>query len=388
MLLFFAVMVTVLGGGWYYVGSRLLGPLRLSAGQVRLVWTLIVVLAATGPLSFVVGATLPRSALTDTFQWLAYVVMGLFSLIFVGLVARDLLILLARGLDAAVGWPRLPVDPERRAALLRGANGVLMGLVGGIAGVGGWQARRLAAVVHVDVPVAGLPASLDGFRIAQITDIHIGPTLHGPWLTEVVQAVNALSADVVAVTGDLIDGRVPELRADVAPLGGLLARHGVYFVTGNHEYYWDAPAWLAEIGRLGLRVLENEHVVVEHGGGRVLVAGVPDLTSASMPGGKVSDPSAALAGAPEVDVKVLLAHQPRSAFAAAAAGFQVQLSGHTHGGQYFPFTWLVKLAQPFDAGLHVLDQLQIYVSRGTGYWGPPLRLGAPAEITLLTLRRA
>src|SRR6266576_248865 len=248
-------------------------------------------------------------------------------------------------------------------------------------------ARRPAMVRVVDVPITGLPSDLEGVRIAQLSDLHVGPTLKRDFVERVVDTTNGLQPDLIALTGDVADGFPPALRDEVAPLAGLEAPHGKYFVTGNHEYYWDAAGWVRELEGLGFSALINGHQVIRRGTGRIVLAGVTDLSSGGLPG-HVSDPAAAVAGAPASDVRVLLAHQPKSAFAARAAGYDLQLSGHTHGGQYFPFNLLVRLFQPFVAGLHRLEAMWLYVSRGTGYWGPPLRLGAPAEITLIQLVRA
>ena len=238
----------------------------------------------------------------------------------------------------------------------------------------------------MDVPIAGLPARLHGFSIVQISDVHVGATIKKGYVSRIVDAVNALDADMIAVTGDLVDGSVARLSSHTQPLSRLYARHGAFFVTGNHEYYSGANAWVIELRRLGLCVLLNEHIVLEHDGEVVVVAGVTDFSAHHFDPAQRSDPAAAIAGAPQrAAVKVLLAHQPRSAFAAAKAGFDVQLSGHTHGGQFFPWNLAVKLLQPFAAGLHRLDELWVYVSRGTGYWGPPKRFGAPSEITHLRL---
>jgi predicted MPP superfamily phosphohydrolase len=255
--------------------------------------------------------------------------------------------------------------------------------------VGYSNARRLAGVRAVDVPIAELPAALQGFTIAQISDMHIGPTIKRDFVDAVVDAVNGLGADMIAITGDLVDGSVRQLSAHTQPLSRLSARYGVYFVTGNHEYYSGAHRWIAELRRLGLRVLLNEHVVLEHAGAAVVVAGVTDYAAHHFDPAHRSDPAGALAGAPATaDVRLLLAHQPRSAFAAASAGFDLQLSGHTHGGQFVPWNFFVRLQQPFTAGLRRLGRLWVYTSRGTGYWGPPKRLGAPSEITRLRLVRA
>jgi predicted MPP superfamily phosphohydrolase len=252
--------------------------------------------------------------------------------------------------------------------------------------IGLFNARRRAAVVDVEVPVANLPVELHGFSIAQISDVHVGPTIKHKYVDAIVEAVNGLDADVIAVTGDLVDGSVRQLAAHVAPLSRLRSRHGTYFVTGNHEYYSGAHAWTQEFQRLGMRVLMNEHVVLTHREHQIVVAGVTDYSAHHFDPRQRSDPSAALQGAPaHAAVRILLAHQPRSASAAAAAGFDLQLSGHTHGGQFWPWNHFVRFQQPFTAGLNRLQDLWVYTSRGTGYWGPPKRFGAPSEITRIRL---
>nr|MDH4391036.1 metallophosphoesterase [Aquabacterium sp.] len=254
--------------------------------------------------------------------------------------------------------------------------------------LGAWNARRTAAVVRVDVPVPGLPDTLHGFTIAQISDIHVGPTIRGRYLQAIVDRVNRLDADMVAVTGDLVDGSVAELADHVAPLAALRSRHGTFFVTGNHEYYSGAQAWIAELQRLDVRVLLNDHVVLQHGGSDVVVAGVTDHSAHHFDPGHRSDAPASVQGAPAgAALKVLLAHQPRSVLSAAGLGFHLQLSGHTHGGQFWPWNLFVPMQQPFTAGLHRWQDLWVYTSRGTGYWGPPKRFGAPSEITHLRMVR-
>ncbi len=337
----------IVGGIWtllnVYVGRHLrpYGALAVAA-TVILAW---LPLAA-----FVAGRSTWRAK--RALEWAGYVAMGLSSMLIVFFALADVL----RIHNVAV-------------AILEGSLALtLWGML---------QARR-PRVVHVTVPIRDLPDDLHGFRIAQLSDLHVGPTIRRRFVESVVERTNGLAPDLVAVTGDVADGLVPELREHVEPLAGLRAPHGTFFVTGNHEYYWDVRGWTSELARLGVDVLENEHRLVVHGSGRLLLAGVTDLSAAP-------DPVQALAGAPDSHVRVLLAHQPKSAYAARDAGFDLQLSGHTHGGQYFPFNLLVRLFQPFVAGLHRLEQMWLYVSRGTGYWGPPLRLLAPSEITLIEL---
>src|SRR6202042_929627 len=234
--------------------------------------------------------------------------------------------------------------------------------------------------------VVDLPLALHGFSIAQISDVHVGPTIKRGFVETIVQRTNELKADMIAVTGDLVDGSVQQLSTHTAPLAGLKARHGAYFVTGNHEYYSGERAWTEEIRRLGLRVLKNEHVVLKHNGASLVLAGVTDLSAHHFDASEHSDPVAALRGAPAAaGARILLAHQPSSAAAAATAGFDVQISGHTHGGQFWPWNHFVRFFQPFTAGLHRLKDLWVYVSRGTGYWGPPNRFGVPSEITRIRL---
>jgi predicted MPP superfamily phosphohydrolase len=252
--------------------------------------------------------------------------------------------------------------------------------------VGFVNARRVARVVRIEVPIVGLPSELNGYSIAQISDIHVGPTIKRAYLNAIVNKVNKLKADAIAVTGDLVDGSVHRLSLHTEPLARLSARDGTFFVTGNHEYYSGADEWIAEMRRLGLTVLMNEHVVRERGGAALMIAGVPDYTAHHFDESHRSDPLGAAAGAPgHVQVRLLLAHQPRTALVAADCGYHLQLSGHTHGGQFFPWNLFVPLQQPFVAGLNKVRDLWVYTSRGTGYWGPPKRFGAPSEITLVTL---
>jgi len=200
--------------------------------------------------------------------------------------------------------------------------------------------------------------------------------------------VNELKPDLVALTGDLADGLVDQLRDDVAPIADLKAPYGSYFVTGNHEYYSGSKQWLNEVSRLGFTVLLNEHRIINCGNSHLLLAGVTDYSGGQFSPVHRSDPAKAIANAPQCDVKILLAHQPKSIYTAEKAGFDYVISGHTHGGQYFPYHFLTALAQPYLSGFHKYGRTQIYVSRGAGYWGPQIRIGARSEITIHKLIRA
>ncbi|WP_136417933.1 MULTISPECIES: metallophosphoesterase [Oxalobacteraceae] len=367
------VILALLAALHVYIGWRILPDLPIAnawrmAGALWLLASFMLVPTA------LLARSIKRQPLADRLAWAGLLALGLFSSLFVLTVFRDVGLLLAAVLavhtESLVRWSAIAV-PALAAAV------TLIGFI---------NARRLARVVDVEVPIKNLPQELHGFTIAQISDIHVGPTIKHGYLDAIVEAVNRLDADLIAVTGDLVDGSVRHLAAHTQPLSRLAARHGAYFVTGNHEYYSNAHDWIAEVQRLGLKVLMNEHVVLHHEGRSLLVAGVTDYTAHHFDESHRSDPHAALAGAPRgMAVKVLLAHQPRSATAAAEAGFDLQLSGHTHGGQFFPWNFFVPMQQPYTAGLNRLGKLWVYTSRGTGYWGPPKRFGAPSEITRVRL---
>lgn len=356
-----------------YIGARIVPALDSPAAG----FTLAAVLAASAllvPASMLARRLLRRPA-ADRLTWAGMLFLGLFSSLFVLTLLRDLALLVA----ALAGWD--PAGWREPSALAVPVAALALTTVGF------FNARRTAAVRRVRIPLPGLDPRLEGFRIVQITDIHVGATIQKEYLRAIVERVNALDPDVVAITGDLVDGSVADLAQHVAPLAGLRARHGTYFVTGNHEYYSGVHGWVAHLRELGLRVLHNEHVVLRQGGAPLVLAGVPDYSGHHFDAAHRSDPAAALRGAPPDAPRVLLAHQPRTAPAAAAAGFDLQVSGHTHGGQFLPWRFFVPLQQPYTAGLHQLGRLQVYVSRGTGYWGPPKRLGAPSEISELRLSR-
>jgi uncharacterized protein len=358
-----------------YIGWRLFPALSIGAFGMWAGILMLIVCCVIIPLA-VRNRWVRNPRIADLLAWVGLLFMGLFSSLFVFTLLRDVVLLGARGLLSAHHYASL-VAPSARWTLALTALVTLAGLV---------IARRRPRVVHVDIPVRDLPLALHGFSIAQISDVHVGPTIKRGFVEQVVARVNGLKADLIAVTGDLVDGSVQQLSRHTAPLAGLAARHGAYFVTGNHEYYSGERAWTAEIRRLGLHVLKNEHVVLKHNGASLVLAGVTDLSAHHFDAAEHSDPAAALRGAPaNAGAKILLAHQPNSAKSAADAGFDVQISGHTHGGQFWPWNLFVGLFQPFTGGLYRLKNLWIYVSRGTGYWGPPNRFGVPSEITRIRL---
>ncbi|HEX4024619.1 MAG TPA: metallophosphoesterase [Steroidobacteraceae bacterium] len=361
-----------------YVGLRLLPslPFGMAVRAIAIaVLGLSVVLVPAG----VLARFLRRQWLARALAWASALTMGWLSSLVVLTLLREI----------ALGLAILALPRAARADL--GTWSALAVLALAVAAtVAGWiGARRRPRVKEVQVALPDLPAPLQGFVIVQISDLHVSATLRRHYVDAVVDSVNGLDADLVAITGDLVDGSVAQLAPQVEPLRRLASRHGTYFVTGNHEYYSGADAWTAQLRRLGLHVLLNEHVVIEHGGAGLVLAGVTDTSAHQFDPARRSDPRSALDGAPaRVRPRVLLAHRPRSAPAAAAAGFDLQLSGHTHGGQFWPWNLIVRWQEPLAIGLDRLDGLWVYTSRGTGYWGPPQRLGVPSEITRLRLVRA
>jgi predicted MPP superfamily phosphohydrolase len=358
-----------------YIGWRLLsglnfGPVGIAAGIALLIGCCLFI-----PFSMRTRA-LQNRKLADRLAWVGLTAMGFFSSLFVLTLLRDLILL---GTHIFLSSVQVQLWIERSAQMT-----LYLALFVTLAGM--FFARRRPGIVEIKIPVVDLPHALHGFSIAQISDVHVGPTIKRGFVEGIVRRVNDLKVDMIAVTGDLVDGSVQQLSAHTAPLAGLTARHGAYFVTGNHEYYSGERAWTEEIRRLGLHVLKNEHVVLKHDGASLVLAGVTDYGAHRFDPAQRSDPEAALRGAPvDAGARVLLAHQPSSAMAAAEAGFDVQISGHTHGGQFWPWNLFIHFFQPFSSGLHRLKNLWIYVSRGTGYWGPPNRFGVPSEITRIRL---
>ncbi|MET8409286.1 metallophosphoesterase [Streptomyces sp. NPDC005195] len=269
--------------------------------------------------------------------------------------------------------------PSRRLFVSRAVGGTAAAVAVGTVGYGTYGVLRGPRVKRVTVPLARLPRSAHGFRIAVVSDIHLGPVLGRDFCRRVVDTINSTQPDLIAVVGDLVDGSVKNLGPAAAPLAGLRARHGSYFVTGNHEYYSGAAQWVAEVRELGLRPLENARTELAG----FDLAGVNDVAGESE--GQGPDFGRALGGRDTARAVVLLAHQPVQIHDAVRHGVDLQLSGHTHGGQLWPGNYVAELANPTVVGLERYGDTQLYVSRGAGAWGPPTRVGAPSDITLVEL---
>jgi uncharacterized protein len=397
--IFFLVATALLGGMHFYLWVRLVRDPALEEPWRRLMGLLLLLAAAGVPASMFVARAHPsfptRVALAAAFTWL-----GTAFLLFAALLAVDGVRLLAAATDWLVAlWrqPGPPPDPARRVFLARAAAGSAVLAAGGAAALGFRTAVSDPRIHEVPIRLERLPRALSGFTLAQITDLHVGPTIGEKHVRRVVELTNAERPDAVVITGDLVDGSVEELGRATEPLAGLRARYGVYFVTGNHEYYsspgLEPVEWMRELGRYGIRVLRNERVALGDGGpggASFDLAGVDDWSVSRPDGnGRWKALDQALRGRDPERSLVLLAHQPRGVGEAVRAGAELQVSGHTHGGQLYPWTYVVGLVFPYVRGLYRRREGdregQVFVSCGTGYWGPPLRLGAPAEIAKLVL---
>lgn len=390
--MFFVVAFTI----WFlihlYLSLRIIPPLGLKKPMRWLLWAMALTLFLLVPLTAFLRTIHPAPFFYNALFWTSFIAAGYILLLFPFMAAKDLACLLLKIFGAiksrlaASGGGHPPHNAERRNFLTNAINLGVISVSGLLSGVAITNARAVPAVKEVDVPIPGLKESLDGFRIAHITDTHISHSIHRSFMQGVVDAVNNLKPDLISFTGDMVDGLPREMARDVAPVAGLKARHGVFFVTGNHDYYWDLNGWLKESKKNGMTVLINEHKVIFHGECKIMVAGVTDYSAGHYVPFHRTDPDKAVNGAPECDFRIMLAHQPKSAPGVSRTGVDLQLSGHTHGGQFFPWNLVIPLLHPVKPGLHRYNGMWVYVSRGSGYWGPPYRLGAPSEITLLTLR--
>lgn len=381
LVIWLLIMLGVTGLGHFYVWRRLIRDSELPSGWHRSLTIALAILALSAPVTMAFGRTLPRGQIT-WIALLAFLWLGLLSNLFSFLVLAEP----GRFFFVSLRRPKAREleNPERRRALKRALSAGVAFTSTAAAGAGIFKALGPFRIAELSIALQRLPKEFDGFRIVQISDIHVGPTIGRPFIEGLVNRVNELGADLVAITGDLVDGSVATLRKHTEPLAELRAPHGAYFVTGNHEYYSGADEWVEELARLGIPTLRNSRVELIRGDARVDLAGVTDHRAGSY--GDGPDLVRALQGRDPGRELILLAHQPAEVENARRHGVGLQLSGHTHGGQFWPWTWVIGMIQPVVRGLARFDDTQVYVNTGTGYWGPPMRTGNPPEITVLTLR--
>lgn len=387
--MFIAILGSILALMHVYIWKRMVKD-TTRQGRVRGILTVVLLALLT---LLVVAVVLPRVVgfpESGWYAWPGYLWFGVVAYLFLALLVLEPVRLVLRPwvkrkdrADAADVPDPAAVDRRmflaRTGAVAAGAAAV------GLVGVGVTRALGPPDVLRVPVRLSRLDPAFSGFRVAVVSDIHLGPLLGRAHTERIVRMINETEPDLVAIVGDLVDGTVAELGAAAEPLRDLESREGTFFVTGNHEYFVeDTAEWLTELERLGMHVLRNENTRIRRGSAGFDLAGVNDVAgeSRSFP----PDFDSALAGVTSADPTVLLAHQPIQVTEAAERGVDLQLSGHTHGGQMWPFHYAVAQAQPSLAGLSAVQDTQLYVTRGAGFWGPPVRIGAPPDISVLALQ--
>ena len=363
-----------------YVGWRLILPLDISTIYRYLLGILLVLFYCLPLLTIIFYFNKVETQWTRIIAWLGYTGLGAVSLLFFIQLGVDIV----SGLSSLIGKSH-KFDPYRRAFLGLSAKGVVggLGVIGTIWGL--YNAVKTPIIKKVEISIEGLPESLQGFRMAQITDLHVGSMITGKFVEKVTRKIQELNPDILFFTGDAADGSVQSYGKHLNSLAEIHPKYGKYFVTGNHEYYSDMNGWLQLIEGLGFKILVNESQNIIVNDATIMITGIPDRGGGHFSSFHKTDMEKAVGRMNPSDLKILLAHQPKDVEHALKYGFDLQLSGHTHGGQYFPFSLLVQMAHPFIKGLHKRENTWIYINQGTGYWGPPLRIGTEPEITEITL---
>ena len=404
MVIFLLTAISVLCTIYLYTGFQLIRPLHISKKLKNILWAALIICLLLCFSPFVMWIQRPEGPWIDALFRIVFFEFGLFTLLFPLVLARDFSFASFRMLKRIIHffgkfikrktltvsnkeYPSSNLLMNRKGFLINSGNAALFGVTSSVTGYGLFHSQDPPELQKVTIYSENLPAEFDGFKIAQISDLHVGPSIKRDYVEETVKRLNAAGADLIAVTGDMVDGSIDYLSRDVEALADLHAPSGLYLCTGNHEYYSGVEQWMDAFGSMGINPLNNEHKVIKRGKGKLVIAGVTDYREGANFKGHATDPGAAIKNAPRDAMKILLAHQPRSIFEASRVGFDLQISGHTHGGQYFPYTYLVEFFQPYVAGLYKHENTWIYVNRGAGYWGPPQRMGIPGEITLIELRR-
>lgn len=389
MIVFLLTAISIWAGMHFYVGVRLVGAAGLSPGWTRAGWGAVIALMFLGPTFIWLHEAKGEGPWLRAAEWCAFMGFGISSLLAGILLIRDLAWIAALGLDwlggLKTGRALLPPGATRQAVENWSSIGVVAAALA-IAAAGLVETRRPPRIEETTVRVPDLAPALKGFRIVVISDLHLGRTTPPGFMESVAEAVNGLRPDIVVFPGDFGDAKANVERENALRLKEVTARYGKFFVTGNHEYYSDFPRWIEMAREAGFTVLMSENRTVQVGRAKLLVAGIPDHEARETRHERLPSLAELAPGLDSVEFAILLAHQPRRAKEAAEAGFNLMISGHTHGGQYFPYTWIVKLFYRWDRGMFAVGGMALYVSRGTGYWGPPIRAGSPSEISLLVLQ--
>jgi len=384
-ILFALVMSSITGLVHYYFYRRLVKNTELENPWRNVAVVIIVFLAISLPLGMILGRTLPfRTA--RHFIFIPYTWMGMMLLLFMFLLIVDFLRLIKSLVSRLRARRPGPGSKSRRIRLMRlqAAACIVLSVI--LASWSVYSGRARPELTEVNVTLERLPVQMNGFRIVQLTDMHIGSVLGREWVSMLVESVNSVKPDLVVLTGDIVDGDVTHLSGEIEPLSRLKAAHGVYIVTGNHEYYSGISKWTPVFRKMNIKLLRNERVAIGDGKNSFDLAGIDDYNSRGHAPGHGPDLEKALKGRDPDRELILLAHQPKAVYEASKYDVGLQLSGHTHGGQICPWGFMVLMTQPYLSGLHLYNgRTQIYVSEGSGMWGPPMRLGTNSEITLIRL---
>ena len=383
--MFFIVALTVFLMMHGYVGWRIIPSFNLSPISNYIAYVVTLILGFLPLLPIILRINGYESKIIDKISMIGYTSLGFFTLSFTLLLAKDFLFQFFYLVNSFFNDQQI-VDESKRNFIKKSVSIGIIGLTGSATAYGFYKARKGPQVIKEDIFLKNLPPEFENYKIAQISDLHVGPTIKRPYVEKVFDTIANVNPDMLAVTGDLVDGSVENLRSDLEPFKDMIAKDGTFFVTGNHEYYSGVDRWLDETDRLGMSNLVNSKTMIKKQGSEICIAGITDFRAHQIKGSHRSNPKQALDNVRNNVPKIVLAHQPNSIYLVHDAGADLQLSGHTHGGQFVPFNFPTKLANAYLAGLHDHKGTQIYVNRGTGYWGPPLRLGIPSEITEITLK--
>ena len=385
--MFFLIALAILWVLHGYVAWKIIPIFQFSYFQTIIAYIFVFILSLLPILPIIVRVVGNESKFIDRLSLLGYTSLGFFTLSFIIFLIKDFTLYLGIFIGKFFNNNNFSIDESKRDFVKKTISVGIIGLSGTATGFGFYSARKGPSVINRNIFLSGLPDSFENFTIAQISDLHVGPTIKRPYVEKVLNSISLLNPDLIAVTGDLVDGSVKYLQKELEPFKDLIAPQGTYFVTGNHEYYSGVDQWLEETDRLGMKNLINSSELILKSGDKIGIAGVTDYRAHQIKPSHRSDAVSAMGEIPKDLIKIVLAHQPSSIFDVNDAGADLQLSGHTHGGQFWPFTYPTMLANPYIAGLHNHKGTQIYVNSGTGYWGPPLRIGVPSEITLFCLKK-
>ena len=384
MFFIFALIILWIIHG--YVAIRFISPFDISFLKSFFFYSIVFILSIIPILPLLLRMNGGESKLLDKFSLIGYTSLGFFTLSFFLFLTKDFFYQIV-SIYEKLFQNIEPIVDSKRDFLKKAMSIGMISLAGSASLYGFRMARDVPSIIYKNIYLKNLPDEFEKFKIAQISDLHVGPTIKKPYVESVLTQISYLNPDLIAITGDLVDGSVKHLKSELEPMAEMIAPYGTFFVTGNHEYYSGVDQWLDETDRLGMKNLINTNEILTINDSKIVLAGVTDYRAHQIKPSHKTNPKKALEHLPNDILKIVLAHQPASIFKIHEAGADLQLSGHTHGGQFWPFTYPTKWANPYLEGLHDHNGTQIYVNKGTGYWGPPLRLGVSSEITLIQLRK-